>query len=136
MHHDSENKMIRLILVGLTVVIGAASTRAESPKIADALKGLDPVELVAGREVPGQAELTTVRGLFRYQFANPANKAAFEKEPERYAVQFGGVCMKMGPLSGQGSPDRFFVHDKRIYLFASESCRNAFKAAPEKFIDT
>jgi hypothetical protein len=41
----------------------------------------------------------------------------------------------MGPLSGAGSPDRFYVHERRIYIFASEGCRNGFKAAPELHID-
>jgi hypothetical protein len=41
----------------------------------------------------------------------------------------------MGPTSGSGNPDRFHVHDFRIYLFASESCRNSFKKNPENHID-
>jgi hypothetical protein len=43
--------------------------------------------------------------------------------------------MKMGPLSGRGSPDRWFVADGHIYLFASESCRDNFKADPAAYID-
>jgi YHS domain-containing protein len=101
-----------------------------------ALKGYDPVELVTGREVAGKEGLAVVRGRFRYLFATPANKVTFEKAPEAFAVQFGGACGKMGPLSGGGHPDRFLVHGKRIYVFASESCRNAFVAAPEKYIDS
>lgn len=41
----------------------------------------------------------------------------------------------MGSLSGIGNPDRFYVFGERIYIFASEQCRNSFKAAPEKHLE-
>jgi len=41
----------------------------------------------------------------------------------------------MGPLTGPGSPDRWFVHDGRIYIFASEACRSSFTSNPENHID-
>jgi YHS domain-containing protein len=100
------------------------------------LKGLDPVELSAGKEVAGKDSITAKAGRFTYQFANEANKSTFLAAPEKYGIQFGGACMKMGPLSGYGSPERWDVYDGRIYLFASESCRNAFRADQKKFIDT
>lgn len=100
------------------------------------LKGLDPVELSAGKEVAGKDSITAKAGRFTYQFASEANKATFLAAPEKYGIQFGGACMKMGPLSGYGSPERWDVYDGRIYLFASESCRNAFRADQKKFIDT
>lgn len=120
---------LALLLFGLAGLPAAEKTRVV------VLGGLDPVELVGGKESPGQNKLTVEHGKFRYQFATEANKAAFEKEPAKYAVQFGGACGKMGPLSGGGNPERFWVHEKKIYLFASESCRTSFKAAPEKHID-
>jgi outer membrane lipoprotein-sorting protein len=42
----------------------------------------------------------------------------------------------MGSLSGAGNPDRFHVFNKRIYIFASESCRNSFKKNPDVHIET
>jgi hypothetical protein len=41
----------------------------------------------------------------------------------------------MGPLSGTGSPDRFLVHAGRIYVFASEGCRDGFRKDPERHIE-
>lgn len=43
--------------------------------------------------------------------------------------------MKMGPTSGKGSPDRFAVHQGRIYVFASDACYQWFVLDPERFID-
>lgn len=100
------------------------------------LKGFDPIALAEGKEMPGLATIETTRGQFRYRFAHADNKAKFEANPELHGIQFAGACGKMGPFSGAGSPDRYFVHQQRIYLFASESCREAFKKAPEKYIDT
>ncbi len=127
--------MTRTILTLGLVICFLGSISAAEPARVLVLGGLDPVELVQGNEKQGQEKLFVEYGKFRYQFANAANKAAFEKAPLKYAVQFGGACGKMGPLSSGGSPDRFWVHEKKIYLFASESCRNAFKAAPEKHIE-
>ncbi len=109
------------------------AARAAEPQLV--LRGLDPIELVAGREVPGRPAISSVRGAYRYQFASEENKRRFEAGGERYAVQIGGACAKMGPLSGKGSPDRFLVFDGRIFLFASDSCRNAFTTEPEKYVD-
>lgn len=119
-----------ILLVSLLVASAAPDHPAQI-----ALKGLDPVELVAGKEVMGKEGVSVVRGLYQYRFASAANKQLFEKSPERYAIQMGGACARMGPLSGLGSPDRFLVYDQRIYLFASDGCRSTFQKNPEAFLD-
>lgn len=119
------------IAVSAVCLSGLTRAGAQQP----ALRGLDPVELAEGKEVAGNASISVQRGRFRFVFATPMNQKKFNQEPERYAPQFGGACMKMGPLAGPGSGDRFFVHDGFIYLFASDSCIEAFKANPERFID-
>lgn len=126
--------MRRIVLI-VVLLTAAASDYAQTPKVVTVLTGLDPVALVDGRESKGLESLSVVRGRYRYLFSNPANKSLFERSPEIYQIQLGGGCGRMGPLSGAGNPDRFYVHDRRIYIFASESCRNGFKAAPELHID-
>jgi hypothetical protein len=64
------------------------------------------------------------------------NKKLFEKSPDQYQIQMGGGCGRMGSLSGVGNPDRYYIFDRRIYIFASEQCRNSFKAAPEKHLES
>jgi len=100
-----------------------------------ALNGFDPVALTQGTETKGKEELQATQGRYRYLFANVENKKKFEAAPGQYGIQFDGYCMKMGPLSGRGSPERWLVADGRIYLFASESCRNTFKSDPAAFTD-
>ena len=124
------------VLTVVAIGLATAATAADPEKPpAIALGGLDPVELVAGKEVKGKADGAVKHGRFRYAFASDANRTTFLKDPARYAAQFDGACMKMGPLSGGGDPDRYHVFAGRIYLFASDSCRNGFKANPTAFID-
>lgn len=107
--------------------------RAEGSALA--LDGFDPVLLTQGLEVKGKAGVQADYGNYRYYFANTENQHKFEASPEKYGIQFDGYCMKMGPLSGRGSPDQWFVFEGRIYIFASESCRNTFKADPAGYLD-
>ncbi len=127
--------MYRCSILTLALLCGSANVRAETPPPVLALKGLDPVALVAGNESPGLDSIEAEFGRFKYRFANEANKKAFLAKPQQHAIQFGGACGKMGPFSGTGSPDRYFIHDKRLYIFASEFCRDAFKKEPEKYIE-
>ena len=99
-----------------------------------ALRGLDPVALCEGAETAGRGDLAATHGRLTYRFADEDHRARFLADPERYGVQWGGNCARMGPLSGAGSPDRWAVHEGRIFLFASNGCREGFLAAPEQYI--
>jgi len=122
-----------LLLVLFVSPVASVGRAAEEPALA--LAGNDPVALSKGTEVKGKEDLAITQGRYRYLFANAENKKKFEAAPEKHGIQFDGYCMKMGPLSGRGSPERWFVVDERIYLFASESCRDKFKADPAAFTD-
>ena len=91
--------------------------------------------LTQGTEVKGKAGLEVTRGRYRYLFADTENQHKFEAAPDQYGIQFDGYCMKMGPLSGRGSPERWFVSEGRIYLFASKSCRDNFISDPAAYTD-
>jgi YHS domain-containing protein len=96
---------------------------------------MDPVELVEGREVAGKESIYAGHYIYRYLFANEANKAEFLAHPEKHEIQLGGGCGRMGPLSGLGAPDRYAVHEGKIYIFASDGCRKGFLSAPDKMLD-
>ncbi|TWT42262.1 YHS domain protein [Phycisphaerae bacterium RAS1] len=96
----------------------------------------DAVDLVAGKESPGKAELFVDHAGYRYLFATEANKSAFQKSPEKFEIADGGACGRMGPLSGRGSPERYAVHEGRIYLFASPQCRDGFLKNPLRCIES
>lgn len=122
------------LCVSCAFVVLAAAVAAQRPAQL-VLNGLDPVHLCEGRETPGDPGVAVDRFIYRYQFASEESRAKFLKDPERYEIQFGGGCGRMGPLSGKGDPRRWHVHDGRIYIFASDGCRDGFKKKPEVFFD-
>jgi YHS domain-containing protein len=127
--------MRRSLLVLIVLLACGGRALGETPKPVLALKGLDPIALAEGKEVAGKESIGATYGLFEYHFASVENRKEFLKDPEGHGVQFGGACGKMGPFSGMGSPERYFVHASKIYLFASEGCRDGFKGAPEQHIE-
>ncbi|HEX9759573.1 MAG TPA: hypothetical protein VGA40_01565 [Candidatus Acidoferrales bacterium] len=98
------------------------------------LEGLDPVLLIQGKEAQGKFELAVTRGHFKYLFARAETKAAFEKNPEKYEVQMGGLCARMGTAT-RGSADLYAVYDGKIYLFGTPTCKTDFLKAPEQFLN-
>lgn len=113
-------------------VLGAAVVAQETLPVFK----LDAVALASGTEVAGDADLYVDRHRFRYLFANADNRVAFVNAPEKYEIQLGGACARMGALNTGGRPELFAVHDHKLYLFASEACRSGFLAAPEKLLAT
>lgn len=120
-----------VLISGLTFFLGASAMAAPPERTLP----VDPVELLAGRDVPGKAELALEHEGIEYRFATPESKAAFEKEPTKYEVVDGGACGRMGALSGMGDARRYAVHAGRIYFFASDGCRAGFLKEPAKYIE-
>ena len=114
---------MRTTIILACVVLFAASGFLQAAELIDF--PLDPVALIGGQETAGKDDLSIERGRFRYKFADATNKSTFEKDPERYEIQLGGSCA-MGPLNHAGQTELHAVHDGKIYLFASESCRRTF----------
>jgi YHS domain-containing protein len=121
--------MLRTLFI-LTVVAAAQM----APATPEAIEGLDPVLLTQGKEVPGKDALSVVHAGLKYFFSTAETKAAFEKNPEQYAVQLDGTCARMGAAVG-GNPNTYSVHDGRIYLFGSDNCKELFDAAPGKYLE-
>jgi YHS domain-containing protein len=81
------------------------------------LHGYDPVAyFTEGKAVKGDPKFSASYGGASYEFKSAENKAAFEKEPSKYAPQFGGYCamaMTMGKLE-DADPNFFLVHDLKV----------------------
>lgn len=124
------------MLSSILPVLISALVPVQVPDSADPIKpvlgGRDPVLLCEGRSALGSEDHVVERYGSRYLFTDEMSKARFEADPARYEIQFGGGCGRMGPLSGQGDPDRFTVHDGRIYIFSSDGCRAGFLKDPAR----
>jgi YHS domain-containing protein len=121
--------MIGLMLLSIFMSrnLGAAVAPART-----ALKGLDPVEFVAGKAVQGKPSLSADHGKFRYIFANEKNRATFSKNPDRYSIQGDGTC-PVAPTE-QVDPGLVTVYKEKIYAFATLPCIGRFMKDPEKYL--
>ncbi len=74
-----------------------------------------------------------------YRFASAANKAEFERAPEKYMPQFGGFCSNginyAIPWGGGGGPDTWRIYRGKLYVFGGQSSRDHFEIDTEKNLE-
>jgi YHS domain-containing protein len=127
-------------IVTLFVVSGSARLGAQAKPLVNVdrngvgIHGYDPVAYLAeGKAVKGDAQYRSSFGGATYYFKSSANKAAFDKEPNNYAPQYGGYCamaMTMGKLEDI-DPNQFLVHDRKLLLQRNEKAHMMFARDPE-----
>ena len=64
-----------------------------------------------------------------WRFASAENLRKFEKNPQKYAPQYGGYCataLAHGRLTG-GLPNIWEVNDGKLYLFCSHEAIQKWK---------
>ena len=109
----------------------AATDQASAESKPVALKGLDPVLLVQGREEMGKPEIVASQAGYQYQFVSEPSRVAFVGDPARFAIQ-NTTCLASpdAPIN----PGLFAVHEHRIYAFATSDCALAFKRHPSAYV--
>ena len=96
------------------LLLGGAGIARTSMASMTVLRGLDPVHLVAGDEVPGSPAHSVSADGYRYLFADADTMERFRRAPERYSVRNADFC----PITGdQVRPDAWGVVDGQIVLF-------------------
>lgn len=98
-----------------------------------AVGGFDPVSYFTplGPQ-PGRDGVELIWGGLAWRFAGPANRAAFEHDPQVYAPRIGGydpTAAAEGRLVA-GAPILFLVSEGRLYLFRNDHARARFLADP------
>jgi YHS domain-containing protein len=89
------------------------------------LKGCDTVGYFEqGKPIKGDSALTSTYRGATYLFASASNKAEFDKDPAKYAPQYGGYCA-YGVLKGalddfEGLGD-FVIYKGKLYLNATRA---------------
>lgn len=94
-----------------------ATVNKNSEKLA--LKGYDPTAyFIESAPAPGKPEFTTEWNGAKWQFTSAENRAAFVKEPEKYAPQYGGYCAwAVGHgYTADTDPEAWKVVDGKLYL--------------------
>jgi YHS domain-containing protein len=99
------------------------------------LKGYDPVAYVKeNRPVQGDPKFSSTYRTAIYHFASAANKAAFDKNPAKYAPRYGGFCavsMSKGRLEPNIDPNVFFVYKGKLYVCSDAKGAKRFLTNPD-----
>jgi YHS domain-containing protein len=95
------------------------------------LKGFDAVAYFKeGKAVKGNPAITSTYHTAKFLFASPTNKAEFDKDPAKYAPQFGGFCaygVSLGVLSDPEGPGAFIVYKGKLYICGNQGALKDFR---------
>lgn len=119
---------VRLIL--LIACAAAAATGAEESL---AIRGYDPVAyFTLQRATPGNSKFEYSWDEHVYRFASAAHRAAFIKDPVRYAPQFTNYCavaLSRGERQPV-NPEYWLISDGKLYLFGKAAGPALFAKDP------
>jgi YHS domain-containing protein len=129
-----------LLFVAMGLALAPTQVSAQTKPLVNAdtngvgLHGYDPVAYFTdGKAVKGDPQYHSKYDGATYYFQSADDKAAFDKEPQRYVPQYGGYCamaMTMGKLE-DGDPNYFFVYDGKLFLQRNEKAHMMFSKDPE-----
>ena len=132
----------RCIAVLLAVLLAAplASAKEKTLVNADAngvvLHGYDPVAyFTQNAAVRGDAKYKATYKGSTFYFASDANRRLFQKEPSKYAPQYGGYCamaVSMGQLE-DADPTMFTIHKDKLLLQHNGKAHQMFLSNPDGF---
>ena len=108
-----------LFLFLISTVVCAGEPEIYTGLFGRAIKGYDPVAyFTQGKAVEGSGDYTFEYKGATWRFASAANKAAFEKSPEKYAPQYGGYCAYAVSQGHTASidPEAWTIVDGKLYL--------------------
>jgi len=94
-----------------------------------AIKGYDPVSYFTENKArKGNLQFTGSYQGATYHFSSAANQAAFQKNPKKYAPQYGGYCaygVSVGKLI-KIDPKVFSIHNGRLLLQVNQKFAKIF----------
>ena len=131
---------------GVLIAVSGGATHALDPKSTAAvnldakgvaLRGYDPVAYFAGgKPTVGSAELQSAWNGATYRFVNAENKAAFDKEPAKYAPQYGGFCAYAAAngYKADADPTAWSIVDGRLFVNYNAAVAKTWQGSSAKFI--
>ena len=89
------------------------------------LKGYDPVAYFEqGKPVKGNPAIESTYQGATYLFASAADKADFDKDPAKYAPQYGAFCaygVLLGVMADVDGPNAFTVYKGKLYVCGNQT---------------
>ncbi|SIO02842.1 YHS domain-containing (seleno)protein [Vannielia litorea] len=133
--------LTRRLLLATALAALALPVSADEPPVFEvsdlAIQGYDPVAyFTEGRPVEGTNAHQVMWMGATWRFASAANREAFERNPQKYAPQYGGYCAY---AASQGyvaptDPAAFTVHDGKLYLNYSQRVRGIWEKDIRGFV--
>ena len=115
-------KRIPMLLLAAFAVMATPALAGQTVYTADgktAIKGTDPVAYFPDHKpVAGKPDITYDWMGLTWRFASAAHRAAFMKEPRKYAPQYGGFCawaVSKG-YTAKSEPEAWSIVDGKLYL--------------------
>jgi YHS domain-containing protein len=103
------------------------------------LKGYDAVAYFKeGKPIKGNLAIESAYQGATYLFASEANKADFDKDPEKYVPRYGGFCaygVTNGILADPEGPSAFAVYKGKLYVCTTKGTLKSFKSNIDGNID-
>ena len=122
----------RIIAVLLLMLVASGSAWAAKDEVystlfGGAIKGYDTVAyFTEGKAVKGSSDHEFKYKGATWKFASADNQMAFEKNPEKYAPQYGGYCAYAVSQGYTASidPEAWSIVDGKLYLNYSKGVRD------------
>jgi YHS domain-containing protein len=98
------------------------------------LKGYDPVAYFKqGKAVKGNPSISSTYNGATYLFASESDKADFDKNPDKFAPQYGGFCAysMSRHRAADADPNVFFIYKGKLYVCTSRKGLSIFKNDPD-----
>ena len=117
-----------------TIVSAKEKTLVNADSDGVVLHGYDPVAYFTGNTaVKGDAKYKATYHGGTYYFDSDANRKVFEKEPAKYAPQYGGYCamaVSMGQLE-DADPKMFTIHNDKLLVQRNEKAHQMLLSNPD-----
>lgn len=136
MKNFAKTSAVALALLGSSVLMSPAFAADEfntAPGLTYAgvplgLHGSDPVALLGGTQIEGNAEFLAAHDGVAFYFTNAKNKAAFEANPAQFVPQNGGFCTYGVAFAKKfdGNPDYSAVVDGKLFVFVNQGALDEF----------
>lgn len=115
---------------------GPWRTSADGAETRLMLEGHDAVAYFTRNDaVRGDPAITLQHAGVTWRFASEANRAEFQKQPQKYMPQFGGFCSNginyAIPWGGGGGPNTWRIYRGKLYVFGGQQSRDNFELDTE-----
>jgi hypothetical protein len=147
--------LLRRTFISLALMVGASSVAAALPDSPNdgpwrtsndsgdervMLEGHDAVAyFTQNNALRGDPAIKLEHKGVTWRFASEANKAEFQRAPEKYVPQFGGYCSNginyAIPWGGGGGPNTWRIYRGKLYVFGGQSSRDHFEIDTEKNLE-